>query len=252
LNHGISILMYHQVGEFRPMAAHRSTYCHVRRFRSQMAWLHRFRFTVLGMDEVLAALRGERPIPPRAVALTFDDGYENFYEHAYPVLRRYGFPAMVYLISGRIGQPAAWFAADGRDTPPLMSAERIRELRRAGIDFGSHGAQHIKLAEVDLATARQDILDSRRALGELLGEEVRHFCYPYGSHNAAVVDLVRHAGFATGVSCQRGAATPDFDALALPRKAISYGDNLLGFFWKLVMKDQPKGEAVILQPIRGG
>ena len=44
----------------------------------------------------------------------------------------------------------------------------------------------------------------------------------------------------------------DFDALALPRKAISYGDNLVGFFWKLAMKDQPKGEAVILQPIRGG
>jgi len=133
LNHGISILMYHQVGEFAPMAAHRSTYCHVRRFRSQMAWLHRLGFNVLRMDEVLAALRGERPIPPRAVALTFDDGYENFYEHAYPVLQRYGFPAMVYLITGRIGEPAQWFAAEGRDTPPLMSADRIRQLRAAGV-----------------------------------------------------------------------------------------------------------------------
>jgi len=251
LNHGISILMYHQVGEFAPMPTHRSTYCHVRRFRAQMAWLHRFRFNVLRMDEVLAALRGERPIPPRAVALTFDDGYENFYEHAYPVLARYGFPAMVYLISGRLGEPAQWFAADGRDTPALMSAERIRALQRAGIDFGSHGSRHVRLAEVDLETARADIFDSRRELQALLDEEVRHFCYPYGSHNAAVVELVRQAGFASGVSCQRGAATADFDALALPRKAISYGDNLIGFFWKLMMKDEPKGEAVILKPIRG-
>jgi len=250
LNNGISILMYHQVGEFAPMAAHRSTYCHVRRFRSQMAWLHRLRCNVLRMDEVLAVLRGQRPVPPRAVALTFDDGYENFYEHAYPVLARYGFPAMVYLISGRIGEPAQWFAAEGRATPPLMSADRVRQLRAAGIDFGSHGSQHIKLAEVDLETARTDIFDSRRELEALLDEEVRHFCYPYGSHNAAVVDLVRQAGFASAVSCQRGAATADFDALALPRKAISYGDNLIGFLWKLTMKDEPKGEAVILKPIR--
>ena len=252
MNDGISILMYHQVGEFVSMPTHRSTYCHVRRFRAQMAWLHRLRFHVLRMDEVLAALRGERPIPARAVALTFDDGYQNFYEYAYPVLQRYGFPAMVYLVSEHIGQPARWFAAEGRETPPLMSGEHIRQLRAAGVDFGAHGARHIRLADVDLDTARKDIVDSRQRLQSLLGEEIRHFCYPYGSHNAAVVELVRRAGFATGVSCQRGAATADFDALALPRKAISYGDNLIGFFWKLAMKDEPKGEAVILQPIRGG
>ena len=131
MNNGISILMYHQVGEFASMPTHRSTYCHVRRFRAQMAWLHRLRFHVLRMDEVLAALRGERPIPPRAVALTFDDGYESFYQHAYPILQQHGFPAMVYLISEHIGQPAQWFATDGRETPPLMSGERIRQLRAA-------------------------------------------------------------------------------------------------------------------------
>ena len=95
MNNGISILMYHQVGEFASMPRHRSTYCHVRRFRAQMAWLRRLRCHVLRMDDVLAALRGERPMPPRAVALTFDDGYETFYEYAYPVLHRYGFTAMV-------------------------------------------------------------------------------------------------------------------------------------------------------------
>ncbi|MCG6965430.1 MAG: polysaccharide deacetylase family protein [Chromatiaceae bacterium] len=251
MNNGISILMYHQVGEFEPMHSHRSTYCHVKRFRAQMAWLHRLGYRVLRMDEVLAALQGRIPVPPRAVALTFDDGYENFYQHAYPVLAAYDFPAMVYLISERIGQPAQWFAEDGRATPPLMSAGRIRQLRDAGIDFGSHGARHVKLAEVDPDVARRDILDSRTQLQDLLGDEVRHFCYPYGSHDAEVVNLARVAGYATAVTCQRGAATAEFDALALPRKAISYGDSLAGFFWKVMMKDKPKGEAVILEPIRG-
>jgi peptidoglycan/xylan/chitin deacetylase (PgdA/CDA1 family) len=236
----ISILMYHQVGDFSPMEGHRSTYCHHRRFASQMTFLRRAGCSVIGMDEVVSCLSGERPIPPRAVALTFDDGYENFYEYAYPELARQGFPAMVYLISGFVGRDSEWFAADGRATPPLMSAERIRALRRAGIDFGSHGVSHVKLAQVDRDRMRDEVTRSRRELEELLGEEVRHFCYPYGSHDHEVVEAARAAGYASAVTCVRAAACPGIDLLALPRKAISYGDNLLGYFWKLAAKNRPK------------
>jgi peptidoglycan/xylan/chitin deacetylase (PgdA/CDA1 family) len=241
---GISILMYHQVGDFKSMGSHRSTYCHYKRFASQMAFLHRFGYRVLGMDRALACLNGEQPVPPRSVVLTFDDGYENFYEYAFPVLQKYGFPAMVYLISGYIGKPSAWFAAEGRDSPPLMDSERILQLRAAGMDFGSHGAGHYKLAEVDAGTMREDVFRSKEQLETLLGEEVRHFCYPYGSHNLQTVETAREAGYASAVTCQRGAATHAFDPLALPRKAISFGDNLIGFLWKLEMKDEPKGEPV--------
>ena len=237
----ISILMYHQVGDFAPMRGHRSTYCHHRRFAAQMAYLHRFGYRVLGMDEVLRCLSGERPIPPRAVALTFDDGYENFYEYAYPALQRYGFPAIVYLIADLIGRDAEWFAADGRATPPLMTAERIRQLHKAGIDFGSHGLSHVKLAEVDRGRMREEIVHSKSRLEALLDEEVRHFCYPYGSHDPDVVAAARSAGYASAVTCVRAAASPGMDLLALPRKAISYGDNLAGYFWKLAMKNRPKG-----------
>jgi len=239
----ISILMYHQVGDFPRMAAHRSTYCHYRRFAAQMAYLHRFGYHVLRLDEAREALSGARPIPSRAVVLTFDDGYENFYEHAYPALARYGFPAMVYLLSGFIGRDATWFAADGRATPPLLSRDRILELRRAGIDFGSHGVSHAKLARVDRGRAREEIECSKVALEELLGEEVRHFCYPYGSHDSQVVELARAAGYATAVTCVRAAATPADDPLALPRKAISWGDSLAGYFWKLEMKNRRKAGA---------
>ncbi|MBS0552216.1 MAG: polysaccharide deacetylase family protein, partial [Proteobacteria bacterium] len=98
MSDGINILMYHQVGPFErlegAMAAHRSTYCRVDRFAAQMAFLKRCGYTVLSMDQVLACVRGQAPIPQRAVALTFDDGYENFAEHAWPILRKHGFPAM--------------------------------------------------------------------------------------------------------------------------------------------------------------
>lgn len=240
----INILMYHQVGEFAPMKAHRATYCDHRRFAIQMASLARFGYAVLSMDDVLACLRGEKPTPAKAVALTFDDGYENFFEYAYPVLQRHGFPAMVYLISGKLGQPSSWFAADGRDTPPLMNASRVLELRKAGIDFGSHSVSHSKLATQSDARIREEVGRSKADLEDLLGEPVRHFCYPYGSHDLRTVDAVADAGYHSATTCVRAPATAADDPLALPRKAISHGDNLLGFFWRLHVKNTPRYPAV--------
>ncbi|AWI76801.1 polysaccharide deacetylase [Parazoarcus communis] len=240
----INILMYHQVGDFAPMKAHQSTYCNHRRFAAQMAWLSRFGYTVLSMDQVLACLRGDTPTPPRAVALTFDDGYENFYEYAFPVLQRYGFPAMVYLIADLLGQPSSWFAADGRDTPPLMSAARILQLRKAGIDFGSHSATHQKLAKCEDQRIMEEVTRSKAKLEDLLGEPVRHFCYPYGSHDLRAVNAVAAAGYLTATTCARAPATPTDDPLTLPRKAISHGDNLLGFLWRLHVKNAPRTPSI--------
>jgi peptidoglycan/xylan/chitin deacetylase (PgdA/CDA1 family) len=233
---GVSILMYHQIGEFAPMRDHRSTYCDHRRFAAQMAWLHRLRYPVLRLDEALAGLRGERPLPSRAVVLTFDDGYENFYEYALPVLARFGFPAIVYALADRLGQRSAWFADDGRATPPLMSASRLRELRRADIDVGSHGLTHLRLAQLAGAHAESEIAASKDRLEQVLGEPVDHFCYPYGSYNGAVVDRVAAAGYRSAVTCDRASAFEGVDPLRLPRKAISFGDSLTGYAWKLHMK----------------
>ena len=238
---GINILMYHQIGEFKPMKGHRSTYCDHRRFASQMAYLSRFDYRVLSMAEVLECLRGGRPVPPRAVALTFDDGYENFYEYAWPVLQSHGFPAMVYLISGMLGQPSSWFAADGRDTPPLMSAQRVRQLRAEGVDFGAHSVSHIRLAQQqDTATIREEVSQSKATLEDVLGEPVTHFCYPYGSHDRRVVDAVADAGYLAATTCVRSPATRADDPLTLPRKAVSFGDNLIGYFWRLHVKNTAK------------
>ncbi len=241
---GVSILMYHQVGPFEGVAGHRALVCDVRRFAAQMAYLHRFGYPVLSMDEVSACLRGERPIPDRAVALTFDDGYENFYEYALPILRSHGFTATVYVVANLVGRHAEWLEADGLPQPALMDAARLREIHTAGITVGAHACDHIRLAGLAPAALRHQVGASRHALEDLLGAPVRHFCYPYGSHDLPAVEAAATAGYDSAVTCQRALATPDFDPLALPRKAISYGDNLLGYFWKLHVKNAPKGSAV--------
>jgi peptidoglycan/xylan/chitin deacetylase (PgdA/CDA1 family) len=241
---GINILMYHQVAPFPELSgamhAHRSTYCRVERFAAQMAWLSTMGYSVLSMDQVFACVTGKAVIPPRAVALTFDDGYDSFAEHAWPILRQHGFPAMVYLIAGLLGQPSRWFAADGRPTPPLLAAERVRELRREGCDFGGHTVHHLKLAQLEPAAIRTEVRDCKTRLEEVLGERVEHFCYPFGSHDGRVVEAVANAGYRCATTCVRAPAQAGMSPLRLPRKAISYGDSLPGFIWKLHMKNRPR------------
>ncbi|NEV60632.1 polysaccharide deacetylase family protein [Thiorhodococcus minor] len=238
---GISILMYHQVGEFAPMKAHRANYCDHRRFAAQMALLDRFGYRVLPLDGALACLRGERPIPPKAVVLTFDDAYDNFADYALPVLQRHGFSATLYAISNWLGRRAEWFGKDpGRPIPSLMSGARLREMRAAGITIGSHSVNHVKLGEVDAATKRRELRDSKAALEDALGEAVEHLCYPFGSFDAETVGLAAEAGYLSATTCLRGPASPADHPLILPRKAISYGDDLLGVWWKLAVKNAPK------------
>lgn len=241
---GISILMYHQVGHFAPMQTHRAVYCDVGRFRMQMRALRALRVPVLSMSQAVAALSGQTPMPERAVVLTFDDGCENFYEHALPVLQEMGFPAIVYAIAGLTGGVAHWMATHDHPTPPLMSWARLRELAGLGVEIGSHAWSHIRLADQPAEVQHRELWESRQRLQDELGREVPHVCYPYGSHDEYTLEAAAQAGYTSGVTCQRGAATPAFDRLALPRKAISYGDNVAGFLWKLYAKDAPKGQAL--------
>jgi peptidoglycan/xylan/chitin deacetylase (PgdA/CDA1 family) len=236
----VSILMYHQVGEFPRPAAHRATFCHIRRFTAQMAYIHRLGYAVISLRDALAGLFGHRSLPRHAVVLTFDDGYQNFRDHAFNVLRRYGFPATVFLVSGLLGKNTRWLADDGRVAYKLMDRNTIRQLQRENLTFGSHTLSHPKLTRVSPQRRTDEIFRSKADLEDLLGEEVKYFSYPDGDFDDDVVATVREAGYKAAVSCVRGSATASDNLFALPRKAISFGDSLVGFFWKLHMKHKKK------------
>lgn len=235
-----SIFMYHQVGNFLPMDRHRANYCQVRRFARQMWLLKVLGYEVVSLEQALASLDQDGPFQRPRVVLTFDDGYENFKTQAYPVLSKYGYPSLVYLIAGRLGEQASWFERERRPYPRLLSQDQVLELRKQGVGFGSHGLSHVRLASVEKEQLAVELDQSKKILEELLQEEICHFCYPFGCYDLEVIKVVMKAGYKTAVTCMRGAVTRSFHPLELPRKAVSYGDSLLGFWWKLVFKDRPK------------
>lgn len=236
----VQILMYHQVGDFAPMKTHRATYCDYRRFARQMAWLKYGGYSVISLEQARSGLAGETDLPARPVVLTFDDAYENFYEYAFPVLQKYRFPATIYAIGSMLGKRADWLLADGHEAPALMSPSRLRELIAAGMEIGSHSQSHVRLAECDADRIRDEVSRSKMVLEDAVGERVSHFCYPYGSHDLRVVEAVADAGYLTGTTCERAHATYADDPLTLPRKAVAWGDSLLGVLWKMHMKNAPK------------
>jgi peptidoglycan/xylan/chitin deacetylase (PgdA/CDA1 family) len=244
----VSILMYHQVGEFPAPKSHRAGFCHIRRFQGQMAYLKLFGYRVISLPQAIDGLFHGATLPERAVVLTFDDGYENFKEYAFPVLQKHDFPATVFLVSGCLGRKARWLENDGRYGPPLMAAATLRELVCHRVTFGSHSITHPRLSRLDPVRMRAEILMSKRQLQEVLGEDVEFFCYPYGDYNERVRDTVEEAGYSAALTCIRGAANSAVNPFEIPRKAISYGDNLLGYFWKLHMKHQRKDNRPVAHP----
>jgi peptidoglycan/xylan/chitin deacetylase (PgdA/CDA1 family) len=241
----VQILMYHRVGHFPGrVKAHGALYCHLPRFRAQMKMFRLLGYSVISLDDAAAGLRGEIALPPRPLVLTFDDAYVDFLANAAPVLKAHGYPATVYAVSGLIGTTSSWDAGVGPEPAPLMNAAQLREVQDMGFTIGSHSKSHLRLAQQDDACIAAETRDSKTALEDLLGRRVDHFCYPYGSHDLRAVQAAAAAGYVTGTTCVRAAATPAEDLLALPRKAVSRGDDVFGVAWKLLTKNVAKGPQV--------
>jgi peptidoglycan/xylan/chitin deacetylase (PgdA/CDA1 family) len=240
----ITILMYHQVGRFGRVASHRAVYCDAGAFRRQMAFLRAARYNVLSLDELFACVVGGQATPPRAVHLTFDDGYVNFADLALPAMRRFGFASSVYMVAGMIGEDARWLPEAGLPGAPLMDAAALRRVDRSGARVGSHTATHAHLSQLDPASLQREVAGSRETLEQVLGRPVPDFCYPYGDVNRSAVEDVRAAGYRLAFTCERNRVRSGADPLLLPRHAVSYGTSLLGLWWKLHF--QKPGKPLVL------
>lgn len=188
------------------------------RFAEQMSWLKRRGLRGVSIGTLVDAMRTGRA--RKLVGITFDDGYISVLEKALPELKRHGFGASVYIISGRLGGTNDW---DEGPVFPLMSAGQVRELAAAGIEIGSHSATHVRLAGLAAGQLTAEISASRSALAELLGAPVRGFAYPYGSMDAATRCAVRDAGY--DYACAVETPAKEIGFMALPRVYIGQRDG---------------------------
>jgi peptidoglycan/xylan/chitin deacetylase (PgdA/CDA1 family) len=197
----LPILYYHHVGERRESGGHRRLWISNERFGQQMNYLAREGYHCSSLRDVEALLQGNERARQRAVVLTFDDGYKNFHEFAYPLLRQYGFGATVFVVTGQVGGLSRWDA--GWETP-LMGWTELRDLTAHGIEIGSHTASHPRLTQLQPAEAKRELETSRAVLEQNLGVPAGTLAYPFGDWNAAVEELARQTGYHLACRITRG------------------------------------------------
>src|SRR5580765_3414722 len=150
-------------------------------FRQHIAFLGRSGYHGIRLSELTSLLAEGKPLPERAVVITFDDGYHNFYSHAWPILRESGFAATVFLVTGYCGKDNDWPGhepVNGRQ--PLMGWPEIRELHSQGVEFGSHTVTHPDLRRLPKGRVESELSDSNARIEDELGARVSQFAYPYG------------------------------------------------------------------------
>ena len=227
----IPILMYHQIdAPPKRGTALRGLVVAPVSFAWQMKMLKLMGYTGFSMRELEPYLKGEKI--GKVVGLTFDDGYRNNLEHALPVLQQQGFTATCYAVSGLIRGTNIWDRGIVAEKP-LMSLQDWQRWRDAGMEVGSHTRTHAKLTELSTEEARREIVDSKCELQQIIGCEVRHFCYPYGVQLPEHRKMVLEAGYVTATTTHRGRVHYGADPFKLRRIMVARATNPLQFLMKI-------------------
>jgi peptidoglycan/xylan/chitin deacetylase (PgdA/CDA1 family) len=202
-------------------------------FRSQLDLLRGAAFEFVTVADFVDRARGGVP-PPGLAALSFDDGMEDNYSIAWPILREFGLPATVYVTTGLIGEPNPWMPA--RAEARMMTVAELRELAVAGIEIGAHSVTHPDLSGLDFESCLREMTESRRILEQVTGTTVRTFAYPSCRYGTNALEAARAAGFSAAVTCQGHGS---WDPYALKRSLITGKDALPAFLLKLTDFYQP-------------
>jgi len=229
----IRILMYHHVARFPKPRQQRRLYCHVDQFARQMAYLARSSINVISMDRALDAITGRSPLPGPSIVLTFDDGFQNFHDFAWPILRTHDFPATIFPVTRLLGGRAEFLTHPPLCSDRLMDAATLRQLASEGVDIGGHTATHPSLTKLAHHKRDAEISDAKKELEDILGKQIRHFAYPRGHYDADACVRVAAAGFVSALTTADARADKAPNAFEIPRIGISARDGALRYYMKL-------------------
>lgn len=213
----LPILMYHYVHTPPSMRSDMMGYrlsVSPQDFQAQMDWLGAHGYHAVNFNDVRAYFAGTRPLPPKPFVITLDDGYQDLYTTALPILSAHRFTAVAYIVSSFVDQPR------------YVTHAQVVEMDRAGIQIASHTVHHTDLARTSYGNALYELVASKQWLEKLLGHPVLDFAYPSGKFNAQVMAAVRQAGYETAVTEQFSTTHSLDDRYAWTRVRVGGGESL--------------------------
>jgi len=217
----VPIIMYHSVS---PDASPKNRLAvSVKAFQRQMRFLKHRHYNVLTLEALADLMKKGKKMPPRTLAITFDDGYKDNYKYAFPILKKYNLPATMFVIINEVG----------RKQNDRLSWDEIKAMQSSGIiTFGSHALGPDPLTKIaSEQDLKKQIFNSKKVLEQKLGKEVNVFSYPEGRFNDEIRRLVIEAGYKLAVAASPGKKFPADDIFALKRLRISSTSDNLFVFW---------------------
>jgi peptidoglycan/xylan/chitin deacetylase (PgdA/CDA1 family) len=214
---GVPVLMYHKIAEAPTGARLKGLYVPPERFAAQLDELRE-----AGFVSCQPGAACESNGSARRVALTFDDGFRNVWEHALEPLAARGFTATQFLVANFIGRLNQWEIREGEVHEPLMDVAQVRDWLKAGHRIGSHSLSHPYLTRLSMRDAREQIIASKKKLEDAFGIPIEDFCYPYGHWNETVRGLVMEAGYQTACAADYGVNTPAVSPFSLRRIIVRH------------------------------
>lgn len=202
---GIPVLNYHQINDVDENMLTVST----TEFETQMTWLEENGYKTITISELLNALEGKESLPERPVLITFDDGYIDNYQCAFPILKKHNMKACIFLISEYVSL-----------YPNYLTWEQLSEMQLSGIEFGSHTVDHNVLTELSPNSVNHELADSKSVLERRLGRRVEVLAYPCGFTNEYIKTRVNATGYRAAFTVNLGNVQPDDDLYALNRVPI--------------------------------
>lgn len=178
------------------------------KFESQMQYLSQNGYTPITLDNLYGIFNHLSSAPARPVVLTFDDGYQDFYTIAFPILRRFNFHAVSFIPTGLIG--GSYY----------MNWDQIKEIASTGlVHFEGHSVTHANLASLNINALLKQLTDSKNMLESQTGYHVNFVAYPYGVSNASIQAAARKAGYVGGLGTWYGKVSGG--SMNMPRIKVS-------------------------------
>ena len=220
----VPILLYHRI-DVSPTGS--EYYVTPDKFEEEMKLLSDWGYTTITTELLIKSINEGAEMPVRPIVITFDDGNLDNYTTAFPIMQKYGFTGVVYIVGNYLG------------AEKYMNADQIREMSAAGWEVGSHSISHADLTKVGATLQRYEIVQSRIDLENKLGVPVLTFAYPFGISDSSAIDYAQFAGYIGGMSLGVTYDQGSFNLFTLQRREIKGYYDILKFADLLPWKGDP-------------
>lgn len=232
------VLMYHMISEHLPKNQSKFNRLRVKpnEFEKQLIWLKEKGFKSFTLSELVKL----ENIPEKSIVLTFDDGYEDNFANAFPLLKKYNFKATIYIVLNRFENNWAMDkdlnqASGELNSEKMLSNEQIKEMLDSGlIEIGSHTLDHVNLPKLTKEEKEEQVIKSKKQIEDIFNIRCESFAYPFGFYDKDSVKIVNEANYTNATTTVNGVFDKDkYSNFEIPRIMISGRQGLFAFILKM-------------------